>query len=303
MKIKNYNKYTPQKGDIVKRTFWLPTIKEVLLAIILLGVIGLIYFTLKSPVEPMTKEQIDADIAVRYEEIYKDNYKTDKNIIEAQERIDMEIRVKNKLDKKDEDYWRIAKEDRLNGTKDYIKASPEVVSFLIDFDKIESQKYASIDEFLVKNYPSSSMIGKDLKGDCKKNGASKEQCLIDLGIRGKESSFGSVYVKNDRTLAIEEGAKRNNPWGLKANRRYIDEKCKDDKECRAKYSSIPYDGFSFVDFNSYESGVKWFHTDTLQKGYPSVTNPYQMVGYYNSNPKWADDVRQFMNILEPLLNY
>jgi len=279
----------------------LKKILKIVLILILLG--GLVNLFMPSEKVELTKEQIDTKISERYEEIYSERFEEEQIPIEAEEITSMKERVQIRLEDLKAGYWKEAKEETLGGVKEYIEASPEVISFIIDFDKLESQKYASIDDFLEKNYPNSRLIGHNIKARCKKNEMSENQCLLTLGIAGKESAFDEAYVKNDWSPAVMEGKARNNMFGLKANRRYIDTKCGEDKECRAKYSSIPYDGFAFVPFNTFESGLDWFMNDTLKKGYPSVTNPYQMITFYNNNPKWADDVQHFMNILKPLLNY
>lgn len=280
-------------------------------AIVMMLFIGLgSYYYQVGQLDPLSKEAIDMEIAERYEELYKEHYKIDQAKVTELEKIEMENRIEKQLESIRAQYWAESKQETLKGVTEYIEASPEVVSLLVDFDKLESQKYSSIDEFLVKNYPSSRWIGYPVEEKCKEYGATKWQCIAMIVISGTESAFDTAYVKNDRTQAIDEGKNRNNLWGLKANRRYIDAKCSmpvvshwAETNCRTEYSSIPYDGFAFVDFNSYESGVKWFITDTMQKGYKSVTNYNQMVGYFNASQSWADKCNHFHNILEPLLNY
>lgn len=261
-----------------------------------------LYYSSIEKLDPLSKQAIDSEIAERYEELYKEHYKVDEEKVRMLESSLMEERVQSQLEDVRAGYWAKAKEETLGGVAEYVEASPEVVSFLVDFEELESQKYSSLDDFFIKNYPTSRFIGYDLRGQCQKNNISDERCLLLLAIAGKESGFDTAYVMNDRTVAVSEGKARNNPFGLKANRRYIDTKCGEDIPCRGKYQSIPYDGFAFVDFNTWESGLDWFMNDTLAKGYPRVTNPYQMIGYFNSNPKWADDVSHFIKILRPLYN-
>ncbi len=234
---------------------------------ILFGAVGIYHFSVES-LDPLSKEAIDDRIQEKYETLYEGHYKIDEEKIRQLENSLMENRVSEELKDVRASYWAEAKEDILGGIAEYVSASPEVVPLLVDFKKIESQQYSSLDDFFIKNYPSSRWIGYEDKliSDCKEWGATEFQCLSAIVISGTESGFDTAYVKNDRTTALDEGRARNDLWGLKANRRYIDAKCGDTKECRANYSSIPYDGFAFVDFNTFDSGVEWFLTDTMMQG-------------------------------------